>query len=153
MLSMVQGLALAALPASAVWVYILRGPRAILRVGRSKSGYRKLMKSMSFKDKLFMRNFVKLSNTAKGLQRYFVIMTLVFYLSVVALIVLVIIRIMFPSVSFRESFAYYSLFKAFFEVPGIIVFSFSIYYERVDGGRLDWEWKFKRDYKGERSGK
>ena len=124
-----------------VWSFILIGPRDILKAGRSKNGYRKLMKSMSFKDKFFMRNFIELSKTAKKLQRFFIVWTYFFYGSVVIFILLIIMYIVFPS--FSNSIRIFLGIKVvFIELPGVYVVVKNRYQKK---GRIGW--KFMRDYK------
>ena len=117
-----HGVAVASIFSWSIWIYVFFGTRMILRVGRRKRDYRELMKSMSFKDKLFMRDFVKFSNSAKKLQRFFIIWMYFFYISIVAFVVLIIVRIMFPSISFRDLLLCYLFFKGLlFEIPATVV--------------------------------
>ena len=58
-----------------VWFFLVGGSNEILKIGRSKNGYRKLKNTLTFGDKLFKRNYVNLSYKYKNYQRFFVIMT------------------------------------------------------------------------------
>ena len=128
-----------------IWFYILPCPRSILKVGRSKNGYRKLMKSMSFKDKFFMKNFIGLSKTAKRLQRFFIVWSYIFYISVVVFVTLVILFCNSPL--FSSYLRYYMTIKmVFIELPGIFVAIPNMYHSEKGG--LDW--KFLNDNKRKR---
>ena len=67
-----------------VWFFLVGGSNEILKIGRSKNGYRKLKNTLTFGDKLFKRNYVNLSYKYKNYQRFFVIMTYIFYSCVLA---------------------------------------------------------------------
>ena len=126
-----------------VWIYIWLGSRDILKVGRSKSGYRKLMKSLSFKDKFLRKDFVSLSKTSKPLQRFFVIMILIRHILTVIFIALLIIS-RFNS-SFSYSINYYFFTKSIFiEIPSLIVVVPNLYRSKNPVG---FKWKFEREYK------
>ena len=62
-----------------VWVFLVGGSNDILKIGRSKNGYRKLKGTLTFWDKLFKRNYVKLSYKYKNYQRFFVTMIYIGY--------------------------------------------------------------------------
>ena len=129
-----------------VWIYVLPAPRSILRVGRNKSSYRELMKSMSIIDKILMRDFVNLSRTAKRLQRFFIVWTYLFYLSIIVFALLIVVYRTPPHSA--EYFKQFLFVKAFFvELPAIIVFKVNRYPDRWNGRHWEYEWKFKRDYK------
>jgi len=126
--------------AEIVWIYIWLGPSSILKVGRSKSGYKKLIKSISWSDKLLRRNYVRLSKTAVKLQVFFVIMTYIFYILVLLLIILLILSAFFPEVS--NLLPYYFILKGgIIEIPALIVVYCNMY--RKDRGL---GWKFEKSY-------
>ena len=125
-----------------VCVWILRAPRDVLRAGRSRSGYKKLIKSMSLKDRLLMKNFVALSKTAKGLQCYFVVWTFAFYVSIIILVILIILYKFLPS--FSDSIRYFIIIKGLFlDIPGVCI----VIPNRFRRKHLRSEWKFIRDYR------
>ena len=121
-----------------VWFYIWEGPSAILKVGRSKSGYKKLMKSISWSDKLLRRNYVHLSKTALKLQAFFVVMTYVFYALILLLLILLIFSAFYPVIS--NLIPYYFIVKGcIIEIPALIVVFLNLY--RKDRG---FGWKFEK---------
>lgn len=102
------------------WFNLLSGPNAVLRVGRSKSSYKKLKKSLSFSDRLLRRHYVELAKSEKRLQRYFVVMTYIFYLIAIILVLCPIIYRFIPN--FHTVFCYFCIIKGvLIELPALIV--------------------------------
>lgn len=124
------------------WPYIWFGPGDILRVGRSKNGYKKLKKSMSWSGRLLRRNYVQLSKTAVKLQRFFVIMTYVFYVLVLLLIILLIVSAFYPKAS--ALLPYYFLIKGcLIEIPAFFVVYLNR--RRIKGRGLWTTWAFTKE--------
>lgn len=121
-----------------VWFYIWEGPSAILKVGRSKSGYKKLMKSISWSDKLLRINYVHYSKTAVKLQMFFIAMTYIFYALVLLLLILLILSAFYPVIF--NIIPYYFIVKGcIIEIPALIVVFSNLY--RKDRG---FGWKFEK---------
>ena len=122
---------------SIVWVFVAGGSYKVLKLGRSKNGYKKLKQSLTLRDRLFKRGFVELSIRAKGYQKYFCFMTYLGYALVLILIALWIIS-MFVG-DFEVMFKWYVYIKGYlFELPALVFTIFNIGRPR-DGIGLDWK--------------
>ena len=126
-----------------VWPYVIGGSYKVLKLKRSKNGYRKLKKSLTFRDRLFKRRFVQLSKCEKGYQKYFCFMTYVGYILALILLMLWIVS-MFVG-GFESMFKIYRYVTGYFlELPAFIFTVFNIGRPK-DGIGLDW--KFIEKYK------
>jgi len=111
-----------------------------LKVGRRKRDYRRLMKSMSFRDKFFMKNYVELSLTAKRLQKIFIVSRYIFYITFIIGFFVIGLSALFD---IRKLAQYFIIFKALFiEIPLIIVVIVNTY-----GWFKNSCWKFEMNYK------
>ena len=54
-----------------VWLFVIGGSYKVLKLKRSRNGYKKLKQSLTLFDRISKRKFVQLSLTAKGYQKYF----------------------------------------------------------------------------------
>ena len=129
-----------------VWFFVIPCTRGILHLGRNKKAYRELMKSMSFFDKVLMRNFVELSKAEKNLQRFIVIATYIFYLSVLVLVLGIVFDRTHPA------FAMYCrnflrIKTVLVELPAFVVVRRNTYRKSKPGEPRVEDWKFKRDYR------
>lgn len=132
------------------WIEIVWVPNEILKLGRSRNGYKKLKKSMSFWDRMSRRNYIQLSKVAVGYQRYFVIMTYVFYFFVLVFVVIWVISLF--THNFNELLEPYLVIKCYtVELPMSIFTLFNI--GRPEDKR-GYEWRFiTRYYKEKRERK
>lgn len=126
-----------------VWYEIWLGPCEVLRLGRSKSGYRKLKKTFTVWDRIIKRDYIKLSKTAVGYQYFFVVMTYLGYVCLLAFIFICLSSIF--THNFAELFRYYIYIKAYvIELPALIFTAFNLCRTKEKGG---FEWKFVRNYR------
>lgn len=132
-----------------VWYFIWWGSRAVLRLGRSTSGYRKLMKSFAFTDKLFLRHYIRLSKRAKGMQIFFVAMT---YIGYGIILLFIILSIVFGVLGqYYIFFCWFIFIKGtFIELPALIFVFFNLCKSKASIGL---EWKFQRNYRNEKKKK
>lgn len=108
-----------------VWLFLVGGSNDILKIGRSKNGYRKLKGTLTFWDKLFKRNYVKLSYKYKNYQRFFVTMTYIGYGCVLTLCVILISSLFIGSAS--SIYRLYFYIKGYFiELPALIFVIFNM---------------------------
>ena len=119
-----------------VWMFVAGGSYKVLKLGRSKNGYKKLKQSLTFRDRLFKIRFVELSKRAKGYQKYFCFMTYLGY--ALALILLALwITSMFVG-DFEVMFKWYVYIKGYlFELPALVFTIFNIGRPKSGIG-LDW---------------
>lgn len=126
-----------------VWGLIPGGSYKVLRIGRSKNGFKKLKKTLTIKDKIFKYRYIHLSKGALVFQRYFIIMTYIGYICTFAIIVMFIISI--HTNNFREMFYYFMLIKCYtIELPASV---FTIWNIGRPENKVGLEWKFVEEYK------
>ena len=133
------------LPAVAgiVWFYIWIGPSAVLRLGRSKSGYKKLKQSLTLCQKIFKITYIKQSKAAIGYQYFFVIMTYIGY----SLLVIFLLIFLFSLAGYdlTSAIRLFILLKGYIiELPALIFILCNIRFTKDKRGG---EWKFTVDYR------
>ncbi len=125
-----------------VWANIPGEAFNILKIGRSKNGYKKLKKTLSVKDRIFKFKFIGLSKGAKVFQWYFVIMTNIGYLCITAFIVILIVSTFTHNLS--ELLMNFMRIKCYtFELAAFIFTLINI----RSSAEKKLHWKFEDEYK------
>ena len=123
-----------------VWLYVIGGSYKVLKLNRSKNGYKKLKKSLTFRDKLLKKRFVQLSISAKGYQKYFCFMTYLGYILIAILIILWFLSIF--TGDFKTMFKWYMYVKCYIlEFPAFV---FTVCNIGRPQSRIGLDWKFVR---------
>lgn len=125
------------------WIFIPGGSYRVLKIGRSRNGYKKFKKTLTIWDRIFKIRYISFSKGAVKYQWYFIIMTYLGYLCIC-----VIITLFFVSLStnnFIEMLYYFLLIKCYsFELPAFI---FTIINIGRPKNKVGLEWKFVEEYK------
>ena len=118
------------------WLFVIGGSYKVLKLGRSKNGYKQLKQSLTFQDRVFKRRFVQLSKRAKGYQKYFCFMTYTGYVLLLVLLILWIISVFMGE--FETLFRWYMYVKCYvLEFPALLFTLFNIGRTKSGIG-LDW---------------
>ncbi|MCQ4021690.1 MULTISPECIES: hypothetical protein [unclassified Ruminococcus] len=71
-----------------VWFFIIPAPKAVLKAGRSKSNYKKLIKSFSFIDRLLKKGYLENTKVCLGYQKFFIACNYIAYFWLLLLVVI-----------------------------------------------------------------
>lgn len=124
------------------WILVPGGSYEVLKLGRSKNGYKKFKKTLTIKDRIFKLRYVSLSKRAVKFQYYFVIMTYLGYLCILALLIMWIVSLF--THNFEEMFLIFLYVKCYtFELPAFVFTCLNIGRDKYGRG-LDWT--FIREY-------
>ena len=119
-----------------VWLFVIGGSYKVLKLNRSRKGYKKLKQSLTFKDKLFKRRFVQLSICSKGYQKYFCFMTYCGYILLLTLMTLWFVSVFIGE--FEILFKWYMYVKCYvLELPAFVFTLINIGRPKSGIG-LDW---------------
>ena len=125
-----------------VWFFLMDGSNAVLRLGRSRNGYKKLRKSLSIIDKITKLKYVSLSKRVIGYQKFFVAMTYLGYLCLLVFLSIALISIF--TGDFWTPFNLFLYIKSYLvEFPAFIFVAINQRRPRDGVGLV---WKFERDY-------
>ncbi len=125
-----------------VWIDVIGGSNKVLKIGRSKNGYKKFKKTLTIKDRIFKLRYVSLSKGAIIFQYYFVIMTYLGYLCLIVLLVLWIVSLF--THNFWNMFCVFQYVKCYtFELPAFI---FTCLNMRRSKDKVGFDWKFVDEY-------
>ncbi len=125
-----------------VWIQVPGGSYEVLKLGRSKNGYKKFKKTLTIKDRIFKLRYVSLSKRAVKFQYYFVIMTYLGYLCLIVLLILWIVSLF--TNNFWNMFGVFQYIKCYtFELPAFIFTCLNIGRDKYGRGL---EWKFIDEY-------
>lgn len=125
-----------------VWFLLIGGSYAVLRLERSRNGYKKLKKTLSLTDRITKVKYISLSKAAVGYQKFFVAMTYLGYLCLFAFIVIAIASLF--TGDFNTPLNYFLYIKAYLiEIPALI---FVIANQRRPRDGVGLVWKFEKDY-------
>lgn len=121
-----------------VWFFVIGGSYKVLKLKRSRNGYKKLKRSLTLFDRLSKRKFVQLSITAKEYQKYFCFMTYAGYFLLLALLTIWIVSIFHGE--FKTMFKWYMYLKCYLlELPAFIFTMFNM--KRPKSG-IGMDWRF-----------
>ncbi len=127
---------------NAVWIDVIGGSYKVLKLGRSKNGYKKLKKTLTIWDRIFKLRYVSLSKKAVKFQYYFVIMTYLGYLCIFALLIIWIVSLF--THNFGEMFSIFLFVKCYtFELPAFI---FTCLNTGRTKDKVGLDWKFIEEY-------
>ncbi len=120
------------------WLFVIGGSYKVLKLRRSKNGYKKFKRQLTLFDRLFKCRFVALSKDKKGYQWYFVIMTYVGYVLLLVLIALYLISLF--ANNFDELMKLYMYIKCYsIELPA---FLFTVFNIKRPKDKIGLDWKF-----------
>jgi hypothetical protein len=124
-----------------VWSSARNGANAILKLFRSKNGYKKLYSSLTFMEKVMLSKHILNSKSHVKMQRYFVFVNRFHVFNTIAFLLIIVISLI---VNIYKYYFYLSLlFIVFVDIPFLIFFFISTCHSTRGGV----EWKFERDYR------
>lgn len=134
-----------------MWFFAIGGSYKVLRLKRSKSGYRKLKKSLTLRDRIFKHRFISLSKSGKMYQHYFIAVTYFGYLCLVAIGILFFVSRF--TCNFRQMLHLFfvakcylfELYAAVFTVMHISIFTLKSHGTNKGGKRIILDWDFVQD--------
>ena len=127
---------------NAVWIDVIGGSYKVLKLGRSKNGYKKLKKTLTIWDRIFKLRYVSLSKRAVKFQYYFVIMTYLGYLCILALLIMWIVSLF--THNFEEMFLVFLYVKCYtFELPAFVFTCLNIGRPK---DKVGFDWRFIEEY-------
>lgn len=131
-----------------VWLSCRDLAKALLKIGKSRNGYKKLLKSKTIIDKIFLKNYInscaadnKKMQLAVWINNIYIVYTPIF-----AIILLISLKMTF----FKLIIFMLFLFKSIIVDIPFIIFFFLNTCHAPNGGV---EWKFERDYRKSRKKK
>lgn len=96
-----------------VWFFIIPAPNAVLKARRSKNGYKKLIRSFSFMDRLLKRKHLKNTKVCHKYQKFFIFCNYIAYLCALVLLVIYLISL------FTHNFS--QLIRMYIFIKGLLV--------------------------------
>lgn len=130
------------LSAFLIWLSCRSGANSILNLGKSKNGYRKLKKSMRFKDTFWMYNYNEICKYEHRKMKYFVIINNIYIYYTLAFLILIIASFLFKKVCFILGVLL--ILKV---ITVDIPFTIFVFINTCYAPRGGVEWKFERDYR------
>lgn len=124
-----------------VWSSARNGANAILKLFRSKNGYKKLHSSLTVMDKVMLSKHILNSKRHVKMQRYFVFVNNFHVFDTIVFLLIIVIS--FITNIYKYYFYVNLLFFTFVDIPFLIFFFISTCHARRGGV----EWKFERDYR------
>lgn len=124
-----------------VWSSARNGANAILKLFRSKNGYKKLHSSLTVMDKVMLSKHILNSKRHVKMQRYFVFVNNFHIFDTIVFLLIIVIS--FITNIYKYYFYVNLLFFTFVDIPFLIFFFISTCHARRGGV----EWKFERDYR------
>ncbi len=120
-----------------VWIYMLGNSNKMLKLGRSKNGYKKLKKTLSIWDWISKRKHLKLTKTAITFQYFFIINTYLWYFLLITFVF--IFAVSRFTGNFYELIKPYLLLKCYLvEIPLLIIEIMNIRRPK-NGVGLEWK--------------
>ncbi len=125
-----------------IWFSCRSGANSILNLGRSKNGYKKLKKSIRFKEAFWMYNYIEICKYEQRKMKYFMIINNIYIYYTFVFLNLIIISFFFKNV--RLILGVLLILKIVIVDIPFTIFSFINTCHAPNGGV---EWKFVRDYR------
>lgn len=125
-----------------VWESSRSLAKAILKIGRSRSGVKKILKAKTFKEKLFLKNYVEICNGEYKKMKIAMLVNYVYIIYTPILIIILLLSLFLPF--FRiVNFIYFLIKLIIIDIPFTLIHLTSTCHA-PNGGV---EWKFERDYR------
>lgn len=124
------------------WVSCRSGANSILNLGKSKNGYKKLKKSMHFKDEFLMYNYIELCKYEQRKLKYFMLINKIYIYYTFIFFSLILISFFLKNA--RLILGVLLILKIIIVDIPFIIFIFINTCHAPNGGV---EWKFERNYR------